>query len=486
MSNRDIGKLYSESVSKRKFDTIGSRFVNEAALSVKFEDGTVTNFTLDDAYAKSLARRIAIESGDIENYIAKIFINGGWGDGQQKAMASLKNIIIKHPYSKSVDLIKYLAANKENLLSLDQIYTESEVISFTQVIANNLPGEFHHDLDGLKDLISNIHHEVVPSAATNVGLGEGTFSIFGTAMKGNSGDLQWDGKEVEVKTNGKSGAGAVLGGDRTMIQGVINDLQELKGGNLQYGGHFYINTLNDILSKLDNVVKSDQMDDIAKEASIKELKDSANSSIFRTHFKRQPMIDAINDIKSVDDLISSRTKSLKIPKTGLGSTTLYDSLRQYITDKINKLNSRGQNWISQVNTFLALCDTEQEMIEGFSKIRTDGKCDLSSDIKAFFTKHNVNNFLPTVNYDNFSRLVGVIALLCYKSKINYDIITAGNDQDNTMIFIDCNRSLSDLYDHLVAVNLPIVFDLDVDVYDMGSDASRAQTVFATAPRIKLL
>ena len=42
------------------------------------------------------------------------------------------------------------------------------------------------------------------------------------------------------------------------------------------------------------------------------------------------------------------------------------------------------------------------------------------------------------------------------------------------------------YDHLATSNLPIMFDLDIDVYEMGSSASKAQTVFATAPRIKLL
>ena len=126
------------------------------------------------------------------------------------------------------------------------------------------------------------------------------------------------------------------------------------------------------------------------------------------------------------------------------------------------------------------------MVLGFSKIRTDGKCDLSRDITNFFKTHDVNNFLPTVNYDNFARLIGTISLLCYKSKIGFDIITAGNDKNKTMIFIDCNKSLQELYDHLATNNLPIMFDLDIDVYEMGASASKAQTVFATAPRIKLL
>ena len=48
MSNRDIGKLYSESVSKRKFDTISSRFVNEARVTISFDDKNVDDITLDN------------------------------------------------------------------------------------------------------------------------------------------------------------------------------------------------------------------------------------------------------------------------------------------------------------------------------------------------------------------------------------------------------------------------------------------------------
>lgn len=194
-------------------------------------------------------------------------------------------------------------------------------------------------------------------------------------------------------------------------------------------------------------------------------------------------INAINSVKTVEDLKSTRTKDYKLSTRG--SLTLFEAIKDNINSKISKLELQSQNWISQINTYLALCDTDEERIEGFSKIRTDGKCDLSSDIKKFFTVYDVNQFLPTVNYNNFAGLIGCISLLCYKNKIGYDIITAGNDKKGTMIFINCNRSLLELFQHLASANLPILFDLNVDVYDMGSGSSRSQTVFATAPRIKL-
>ena len=59
MSNRDIGKLYSESVSREKFNTISDRF-NEATVVVKYEDGTKAKFKLEDAYAKAIQNRICL------------------------------------------------------------------------------------------------------------------------------------------------------------------------------------------------------------------------------------------------------------------------------------------------------------------------------------------------------------------------------------------------------------------------------------------
>lgn len=483
MSNRDIGKLYQSGVSKKQFKKPRERF-DEATVVVKYEDGNKEKFTLDDAYVRSLSRRIAIDNGTFEESLKKIMINGGWGDGQENAIKNFKSVVINTSYTQSVELVQWLSNNKSDTVSLKDIFVEDRVVNFADVIANKLPQEFTRDIQGLKQFIMDVHFNVVPKAATNVGLGEGTFSIFGTATKGNSGDLQWDGKEVEIKTNGTSDAGAVLGGDRTMILNAINDLENLKGGSLKYGGHFYISTLNDVLSKLDEIASLYTSGDVeGSTAAIEGLKVMVNSDIFKSHFQSMKFINAINDVNSIEDLKSTRTKAYKLSTRG--TLTLFDAIRDNINSKISKLQLQSQNWISQVNTYLALCDTDEERIAGFSKIRTDGKCDLSGQIKNFFIKYDVNQFLPTVNYDNFSRLIGCISLLCYKNKINYDIITAGNDKTGTMIFIDCNRTLSELFEHLTTSNLPVIFDLNVDVYDMGSDSSRSQTVFATAPRIKL-
>ena len=77
MGDKDIGKLYSESVSKRRFDTISSRF-NEATVVVKYEDGTKAKFELEDAYAKAIQNRIQVDTNNVDAYIRDIMINGNW------------------------------------------------------------------------------------------------------------------------------------------------------------------------------------------------------------------------------------------------------------------------------------------------------------------------------------------------------------------------------------------------------------------------
>ena len=101
----------------------------------------------------------------------------------------------------------------------------------------------------------------------------------------------------------------------------------------------------------------------------------------------------------------------------------------------------------------------------------------------FFNSNNYQDFNPRVNYTKFQRLVGAIAIVSYQQKINFDLLTTGNDKKMTMAVIDCrNPSVSSIYNQLEAIP-EIVFDLNIDVYEGGKFVS--QTVIAKSPRIKL-
>ena len=160
MGDKDIGRLYSESVSKRKFDIINSRF-DEATVVVKYEDGTKVKFELEDAYAKAIQNRIHVETNDIDMYIRDVMVGGNWGmkKGTLQSMREFKEIVINTSYEKVVDLIAYLSKNKAKLLSLDQIYSNT-VVNFVDVIIESLPDEFKTDRDNLYDFISQIHRSI--------------------------------------------------------------------------------------------------------------------------------------------------------------------------------------------------------------------------------------------------------------------------------------------------------------------------------------
>ena len=94
--------------------------------------------------------------------------------------------------------------------------------------------------------------------------------------------------------------------------------------------------------------------------------------------------------------------------------------------------------------------------------------DITGQLNTFFESNNFADFNPKTNYNNFQRLVGAIALVCYQEKIGFDYITAGNDDKMTMVVFDMkNPSVSNIYSQLD--NVPqVTFDLNIDVYEGGS------------------
>jgi hypothetical protein len=92
-------------------------------------------------------------------------------------------------------------------------------------------------------------------------------------------------------------------------------------------------------------------------------------------------------------------------------------------------------------------------------------------------------FDPKTNYQNFSRLVGSIAIISYQEHIGFNYITAGNDRTFNIAVINCESgNISDVYNQLLSIP-EVQFDLDIDVYEGG--AFKSQTVFAKSPRIIL-
>jgi hypothetical protein len=474
----NLTKLYEKVYDNKRFvakKTISQIYKEDVNVTFQPEGGPPTVYTLPDLYAKTLMKKIKVETAEgIDKPVDSIFVQGGWGTKQDAPKAVFKNIIINSDYDQSADLINYLAENKSKLLELNDITTGS-VVNFVDTIIAKLPQQFR--TEGLSDFIKAIHLNVMPGASTNVGLGEGTFSIFGTAMKGKSGDLQWSGKEVEIKTNGSSNAGAVLGGDGFMNKitsrlEFISDYTPLKTSQLQL-----------LLSKLNNAKQ-------AFDAKVKNMGKVFDE--FKKVYNDYELFAAEKLNKTVrsatiDDMFTrpvTRDFTFIVrPKPGL--PTLYDALVSRIKDDINKANERGANLPSQISSMLAAEGGTDLFVKVFANLRTyeNTNIDFESQLRQFFKSHNPVGFDPKTNYQNFSRLVGSIAIISYQEHIGFNYITAGNDRTFNIAVINCESgNISDVYNQLLSIP-EVQFDLDIDVYEGG--AFKSQTVFAKSPRIIL-
>jgi len=474
----NLAKLYSNlheedrSITKK---TISQIYKEDVNVIFQPEDGEPTTYKLPDVYAKGLLKKIKVETGTgIDEPINKIFQQGGWGKEQDAPKAVLKDLIINTDYEQSADLINYLAENKQKLLTLGSVATGG-VVNFVDAIIKILPQVFR--TNGLDSFIKQVHLNVSPGASTGVGLGEGTFSIFGTATKGKSGDLQWDGSEVEIKTNGSSNAGAVLGGD-----GFMNKIT----GRLNYIGDYTPLSVSNLKALEKDLTAAKQAFD-SKSSVAKATFDKFKSTFNKNKlFQSEKLNSLVKNINMDDFFTKGITKDFTFTtKPTSNAQTPYLALVNRIKNDMEKSTKVGTNLPSQISSLLPDDSNVEHYVEVFSNLRTyeNPSFNIKSILTSFFKTHPPLDFNPRVNYKNFSNLVGSIAIMCYKQHLGFDYITAGNDKKFTMVVINCkDNSLDSIYNQVS--NTPeLEFDINIDVYEGG--AFKSQTVFAKSPRIIL-
>ena len=460
-------------------DIYRKRILSEdVEVSFKNEDGSVNTYKLEDTYAKILKRQIRVESSnEINDSIDRIFAQSDWTGNQSIPKSVLKNITIKSSYDQGVDLLAYLADNKKELYSLADI-RRGEVFSFLDGIESRLPQEYR--IEGLDEYIRQVHMNVVPKAATSVGLGEGTFTIFGTATKGKSGDLQWGGLEVEVKTNGKDNSGAILGGDGYLnkvtdrLEGVL-DYENLRGGEIK--------KYKDQFENIGRVYNDNK-----EQAEKLFIEFKRNAGPLLQMLRNKKIENALQDF-NIDQLFSlqlNRDFSIRHRQSPVpdAETSLYNMLSNRLVKEIDKAGKLGTNLPGQISTFITDDLTQDDYVRIFSEFKTYADArGLDSQLKDFFNSNNFQEFNPRANYTKFQRLIGAIAIIAYQQKINFDLLATCNDRNMTMAVIDCrNASVDSIYKQLEAIP-EIVFDLNIDVYEGG--VFKSQTVIAKSPRILL-
>ncbi len=463
--------------NRKALENLYSGIIGES--TVTFEGGGMKKVTykIEDTYAKVLKRQIKADtSEELDSSIDEIFKLADWTGNQKAPKDILKNVTIKTSYPSSVELLEYLSKNKQNLYSLSDLKVGS-VFNFLEGIKNKLPQNFIED--GIDEYIRDIHMNVIPKAATGVGLGEGTFTILGTAQKGKSGDLQWGGLEVEIKTNGKDNSGAILGGDGYLnkvtdrLESVL-DYENLKVGEFR--------KYSDQIKKIEEVYPNN-----IEKAKTLFKQFVSNSSDLLNMFKNQKLERLLNtiDVDQFFNLELNKDFTPRARQIGAGGlNTPVRMLATKIESAIDRAAKLGTNLPGQISTFITDDLTAEDYIRIFSEFKTysDTK-DIDKQLADFFARYDYREFNPRTNYTSFQRLIGAIALVSYQQKIGFDLITTGNDRKMTMAVIDCrDASVLKVYDQLV--KLPeVVFDLNIDVYEGGS--FKSQTVIAKSPRIIL-
>ena len=470
---QSLGDIYNNNVRKNLYEDVNVKFT--------YPDGDIEDFDLEDSYARVVSRQLRVSaSNDVENNIQQIFNAGSWTGNQGAPMKNLKDIIINTNYGFSIELSQYLAENKSQLLSREQLPI-AQTFNFVEYIKGMLPDKFI--TPELDDFIREVHLRVIPKAATGVGLGEGTFSIFGTASKGSSGDLQWDGAEVEIKTNGpNNGSGAILGGDGYINKVTdrlesVNDYVNLKANELQQYSQMLL-SINEFYSSGDIEKASAEWEQFKKKS--KNLLANINN----------PSLKALINNANVEqlhtiELASGSFKPRKVP-SGNASNIFINRFIERIQHGINTASSQGSNLSSQIAMFLNDDQSAEDYVNVFTELRTYEKTsvNLKQQLSSFFGTRDHTEFNPRNNFQSFSRLIGAIAIICYQKHIGFDYITAGNDDKMTMAIIDCTSpDVSSVYNQLDKVP-NIGFDLNIDVYEGGK--FKSQTVIAKSPRIVLL
>ena len=457
----------------------------EVEVVITNADGKKETFMLDDSYGKVVARQLRVNSsGNLVEDIDSMFQQADWtGPKQGGAKNKYKEIVINSQYDEGVQLTDHLATKKDTLLKLSDCPV-GKVFNFTQAIASKFPKEFVNE--DLNVFIQNVHLNVIPKAATGVGLGESTFSLFGTAQKGSSGDLLWDGSQVEIKTNGPNkGSGAILGGDGHINK--ITDRLEAKSDYVNLNANTY-ERYKDELVELINTYTS-QGKEQAQALYNQFVKGSDQLKSLLKNGKITALLDNTKDVEQFMNTVLSSNSFQPLAKqngsVGVNPDNLLPNrLLARLMYDIKKGSELGTNLPGQLASLLGADATVDDYVKVFSEMKTYGdNSDITDQLSTFFQSYNFADFNPKTNYNNFQRLAGAIALICYQEKTAFDYITAGNDDKMTMAIFDMqNPSITSVYKQLEDVP-EVTFDLNIDVYEGGSFKSK--TVIAKSPRIKL-
>lgn len=208
MSNRDIAKLYGESVPRKKFDTISNRF-SEAKVTISFDDDNVDDITLDNISDADARRLVTANdmSFKLPEVISRWVQSGGWSseDAVFVSKYRIQEALVKYLNAEDKDILKEIINEIESLIKIKPTFTIlSDVVNNNADVDNfyNIPASLGDQFTHLvnPDFIRAVSSITFTEGNVNVGQGEVFLTLYTEAINPDVGDLKLpDGTEIELK-----------------------------------------------------------------------------------------------------------------------------------------------------------------------------------------------------------------------------------------------------------------------------------------------
>ena len=223
---------------------------------------------IDDETAKRIVKMLRrsekSSSGKSVNQVIQEVLKIDHWNGEHVFDRVLKSFDLVKINSSTFENLKAIQTDKENPL---RKFIESASSATTQIeLIDLIPKGFvnlfeNDDLNSALTVLNSIWLITDAEQQANVGPGEISLSIMSDAVKGNTGDLYFDGFGlVDVK-----GAGARLGGDGRAHTTTKNELEQILqqvSPELSIKGQILLGIKNIIISVIDKIIK--KKPDLAK------------------------------------------------------------------------------------------------------------------------------------------------------------------------------------------------------------------------------
>lgn len=418
--------------------------------------GKAQEFSIDSELAKKIEQQIKAEEHDVtingqiiklRQFVELVLEEKNWYSGAEKDDYLNNTLKIFSTTNINTTTAQQYLDSFKKTSPLEQ----KLAVSGSENLYNLISPEFKAlciDSNQAKEIFDTLFLIKLSKATISVGKGELAISLASNALKGKTGDLSFStAGEVEIKATDINDH-ARLGGDGYTFANTGSKIEDiLSKNNLNITSIALDNIKNNFISFIKNKIVSiptqnELLNNINQITHLEDVKNSissiptvsrANSSTLGLTQKQKDML-----IKRYEGLIE------KMQKTSTG-ITLRKSL-QIVSNSINRINySDIINLLVQTKSYKGT--NEQELKGSLEQIITP------------------DNYRELSDFNNLSKLIASIHLVCYYDKEKFNGIMFINNSNKNFFYIktqdkNISQLLKETYDILTNNNFSIRPDVD--------------------------